>query len=96
MRRVDDIIINTLNTVIPTDSFNADAARSCKDLHDKLEEGNSKRRNAIKHCITISADRVKQLREQRESDNNSVELSKSLRAEQTKVGCEVDLYQHKS
>ncbi|KAF5285404.1 hypothetical protein FQA39_LY16658 [Lamprigera yunnana] len=84
MRRVDDIIINTLNSVIPTDSFNPDAAKSCKGLHNQLVEGNNKRKEAIKKCINISAENLKLLREQRESDN-SLKTNNTLRAEQTKL-----------
>lgn len=85
MRRVEDIIINTINTVIPTDSFHADSVNGCKTLHKQLEDGNLKRENFIKKCINVSAERVKKLREQREVDASNVQLSKNLRAEQTKV-----------
>lgn len=85
MRRLDDIIINTLNTIIPTDSFNADAASSCKKLHSTLTDGNTKRKDAIRQCINISAERVKLLKMQRESESDNFKVSKTLRAEQTKV-----------
>ncbi|KAK5649829.1 hypothetical protein RI129_000858 [Pyrocoelia pectoralis] len=84
MRRVDDIIINTLNSVIPTDSFNPDAAKACKDLHNQLVEGNRNRKNAITKCINVSAERLKQLREQRDTDQ-SLKPKNLLRAEQTKL-----------
>lgn len=84
MRRIDDIIINTLNSVIPTDSFNPDAVKACKDLHNQLSEGNNKRKDAIKHCINVSAERLKQLREQRDS-SSSLTTKNILRAEQTKL-----------
>ncbi|RZC37036.1 Cid2 domain containing protein [Asbolus verrucosus] len=85
MRKVDDLIINTLNTVIPTDSFHPDGEGACKDLYAKLEDGNSKRSKVIKNCITVTADRVKQLKEQRETNAEDVTLSKALRSEQTKL-----------
>jgi len=89
MRKLDDIIINTLNTVIPTDSFHPDAPQACKDLSQKIEDGNKTRETAIKKCITTSADRVKHLKERRESDSSNVQITKELRAEQTKVKCVV-------
>lgn len=85
MRRIDDLIISTINTVIPTDSFHPDARRACVDLQQQIESGNNKREAAIKNCITISADRVKSLKGQRESNLSDIQLSKDLRAEQTKV-----------
>ncbi|KAF5294611.1 hypothetical protein FQR65_LT10717 [Abscondita terminalis] len=81
MRRVDDLIINTLNSVIPTDSFNPDAAKACKDLHNQLSEGNNKRKDAIKNCINVSAERLKQLRD----SDNGLKTKNMLRAEQTKL-----------
>jgi hypothetical protein len=39
---------------------------------------------AIKRCITVSADRVRGLREQREKNDDS-NILKTLRKEQTKV-----------
>ncbi|CAH1374331.1 protein MIX23 [Tenebrio molitor] len=85
MRKVDDFIINTLNTTIPTDSFHPNGESACKDLHMKLGEGNTKRSEAIKKCITVSASRVKQLKEQREANLEDISLSKALRSEQTKL-----------
>lgn len=85
MRRVDDLIINTLNSAIPTDSFHPDAKKACTDLYDQIETGNKKRETAIKSCINISADKVKKLKEQRETNLSDIQLSKELRAEQTKV-----------
>lgn len=86
MRKVDDLIINTINSVIPTDSFHADGATACKDLHSQLTDGNNKRKSVIKNCITVSVQKVKELREKREADkDNSSALSKALRSEQTKV-----------
>lgn len=85
MRKVDDIIINTLNAAIPTHSFHPDASKSCKELQGQIQEVNVQREQAIKKCITVSADRVKKLREQRETDLGDISISKSLRAEQTKL-----------
>lgn len=85
MRRVDDLIVNTLNAVVPTDSFHTDSNKACSELKAQIEEGNVKREKAIKSCIVISAERVRKLREQRETDADDVQVSKNLRAEQTKV-----------
>lgn len=85
MRRLDDIIVSTINAAIPTDSFHPDGTSACKDLHKQLEEGNSKRENAIKNCINISAEKVKRLRQQRDVDSSNIQVAKNLRAEQTTV-----------
>ncbi|EEZ98190.1 protein MIX23 [Tribolium castaneum] len=85
MRKIDDLIISTLNTAIPTDSFHPDGESACKDLHKKLEEGNSQRTNVIKNCITVTANRVKELREKRDTNAEDISLSKALRSEQTKL-----------
>lgn len=85
MRKVDDIIVNTINTVIPTDSFHQDSTHACKDLHAQIADGNNKREKVIKSCITLTAERVRKLREKRESEANDVSLAKNLRDEQTKL-----------
>jgi len=85
MRKTDDLIISTLNTTIPTDSFHPDGSKACKDLQNQLDEVKEKRENIIKKCITITADRVKKLKEQKASDLNDIQLTKNLRAEQTKL-----------
>lgn len=85
MRKVDDLIISTLNTAIPTDSFHPDGESSCRDLHKKLDEGNNQRTNVIKNCITMTANRVKVLKEKRDTNTDDMSISKALRSEQTKV-----------
>lgn len=86
MRKTDDIIVNTINSAVPTDSFHPDAQNSCKSLYNQLHDGHSKRQEIIKKCITYTADKLKQLKEERESDPNfNNQKSKSLRAEQTKL-----------
>lgn len=85
MRKIDDIIINTLNTAIPTDSFHPDGDSACRELYNKLGKGNVERSKAIKSCITVAADRVKNLKEQRKSNSDDITLSKALRSEQTTV-----------
>lgn len=85
MRKTDDLIISTINTVVPTDSFHPDAVTSCKNLRESLEVGNLKRHKLIKTCISITADQVKNLKDQREVNLDDITISKNLRAEQTKV-----------
>lgn len=87
MRKTDDLIVNTINTVVLTDSFHPDAVAACKNLHENLEDGNLKRQKLIKNCITITTDNVKKLKEQREVNMDNIKISKNLRAEQTKVRC---------
>lgn len=85
MRKTDDLIVNTINSVVPTDSFHPDAVAACKSLHGDLEDGNIKRQKLIKNCITITTDSVKNLKEQRKANIDDIQISKILRAEQTKV-----------
>lgn len=85
MRKTDDLIVNTINSVVPTDSFHPDAFTACKNLHETLGEGNLKRQKLIKNCISITTDHVKRLKEQREANLDDIKISKNLRAEQTKV-----------
>lgn len=92
MRKTDDLIVNTINTVVPTDSFHPDAVAACKNLHENLEDGNLKRQRLIKNCITITTDKVKQLKEEREANMDDYKVSKNLRAEQTKVRSLLPLY----
>lgn len=85
MRKNDDIIVSTINTAVPTDSFHPDAVAACKNLHETLENGNIKRQNFIRNCISVTTDHVKRLKEQREANLDDIKISKDLRAEQTKV-----------
>lgn len=85
MRRLDDIIVNTINSVLPTDSFHPNGEASCKDLYQQLDDGNKKREKTIKDCISVATERVKKLKEEREKNADSRDISKALRAEQTKV-----------
>lgn len=85
MRKLDDLIVSTINTVIPTDSFHPDGKQACQDLYSQLQDGNQKREKTIKDCISATANKVKKLKEDRESDTDNYKISKSLRFEQTKV-----------
>lgn len=85
MRKLDDLIVSTINTVIPTDSFHPDGKAACQDLYNQLQDGNQKREKTIKDCISATANKVKQLKAERETDAENHIISKSLRFEQTKV-----------
>lgn len=102
MRKLDDIIVSTINTVLPTDSFHPNGEAACKDLYQQLNDGNKKREKSIKDCISVATERVKNLKEEREknsniyNNNNNKEISKTLRSEQTKVSITVSHKQHLS
>ncbi|XP_023017423.1 coiled-coil domain-containing 58 [Leptinotarsa decemlineata] len=85
MRKPHDVIVSTINTVVPTDSFHADEVAACKSLYENLEEGNIKREKFIKNCISLTTTKVKNLKDQREGNSDDIQLSKVLRAEQTKL-----------
>lgn len=85
MRRTDDIIVNTINAALPTDSFHPNGEASCKDLYQQLDEGSKQREKTIKDCISVTTQRVKTLKEEREKDSDNKNIAKALRAEQTKV-----------
>lgn len=87
MRTIDDKIIYALNTSVPTDSFRSqvDGKNTCKNLYQELKTGYIERENSIKKCITVSANKIKTLKDQRDSNNDDFSLLKKLRAEQTKV-----------
>lgn len=85
MRKLDDLIVSTINTVLPTDSFHPNGEAACKDLYEQLNDGNKKREKTIKDCISVATERVKTLKEERGKNSENREVSKALRAEQTKV-----------
>lgn len=96
MRKLDDIIVSTINTVLPTDSFHPNGEAACKELYQQLDDGNKKREKTIKECISVATERVKKLKEEREKDSDNREVSKALRSEQTKVSIAVSHKQHLS
>ncbi|XP_047001299.1 protein MIX23 isoform X3 [Schistocerca americana] len=87
MRTVDDKIVYMLNTSIPTESFKGqvDPTATCKQLYEELKSSYDTREAAIKKCITLTAERVKELKVQRESRVDDISLLKNLRKEQTKL-----------
>lgn len=87
MREVDDKIIYALNTTIPTESFKGQvkAGETCQVLYNKLNEAHKQRANCIRTCIELSADRVKELKTQREANGNDTAIDKNFKLEQRKV-----------
>lgn len=87
MRDVDDKIIYALNTTIPTESFKGQisASETCKVLHGRLTEAHKHREDRIKTCIKITAERVMDLKAQRDVNNGDIVLDKSFKTEQRKV-----------
>nr|CAI5839568.1 unnamed protein product [Callosobruchus analis] len=85
LRKTDDIIVSTINTAIPTDSFHKDVVSACKTVHSNIEEGHNKREKLIKNCISFTADSVKKLRAEKETNPNDRQITKKLKEEQTKV-----------
>ncbi|XP_063062337.1 protein MIX23 [Engraulis encrasicolus] len=87
MRTIDDRIVHSLNTTVPTASFSGkvDATQTCKDLYTSLIEAHSSRDRAIKACIAETSAALGHLREQRAKDSDNLTLIKQLRKEQTKL-----------
>ncbi|XP_061391708.1 protein MIX23 [Musca vetustissima] len=87
MRDIDDKIIYTLNSSLPTESFKGqvNSEQTCRDLYDKLKVGHKQREEAIRGCIMVSADTLKTLREQREANPDDVDVNKKFKSEQRKL-----------
>lgn len=87
MRDIDDKIIYALNTSLPTESFKGqvDREKTCHDLYGKLQSGHKEREEAIRKCIMVSAESLKSLREQRESQPDDTDIHKKFKSEQRKV-----------
>ncbi|NP_001134455.1 protein MIX23 [Oncorhynchus tshawytscha] len=87
MRNIDDRIVHSLNTTVPTVSFSGrvDASQTCRQLYESLMEAHLSRDRAIKTCIAQTSEVVGQLREQRAKDGDNMTTVKLLRKEQTKL-----------
>ncbi|ENN75320.1 protein MIX23 [Dendroctonus ponderosae] len=85
MRKTDDIIVNTINSAIPTNSFHADETNACKSVYEQIQQGHERRENYIKNCISVTSGNVQRLKNERETKSDIQPLSKQLRAEQTKL-----------
>ncbi|NP_001290947.1 coiled-coil domain-containing protein 58 [Esox lucius] len=87
MRSIDDRIVHSLNTTVPTASFSSrvDASQTCKQLYESLLEAHLSRDRAIKTCIARTSEVVSQLREERAKDSDNMTTLRLLRKEQTKL-----------
>ncbi|KOC71348.1 Coiled-coil domain-containing protein 58 [Habropoda laboriosa] len=87
MRQIDDKIIYMLNATIPTESFKSqiDATAQCKYLFEQIESGHKKRELAITRCLNASKEKVKQYKIQRDNGDDSPQLLKALRKEQSSL-----------
>lgn len=87
MRDVDDKIVYTLNTSIPTESFKGQLSASgkCTDLYGKLNSIHDSRNKLIKNCINTTANRVKDLKVKKEDNPDDISLYKNFKSEQRKV-----------
>lgn len=87
MRVLDDKIVYSLNTSIPTESFKTkiDASSACQDLYEQIQKGHSERENVIKNCIMMTAETVKQLKSAKDSKPDDMDINKNLKYEQKKV-----------
>ncbi|EFX80714.1 hypothetical protein DAPPUDRAFT_303950 [Daphnia pulex] len=87
MRTLDDKIIYTFNTSMPTDSFKGqfNASATCKHLHDELQSNYTSREQKIKQCIDVLASEVRSLKQEKDSRPDNIQLLKHLRREQTSL-----------
>ncbi|EFN66065.1 Coiled-coil domain-containing protein 58 [Camponotus floridanus] len=85
MRLLDDKIIYTLNTAIPTESFKGqvDSIEQCKDLFQQIKSIHLQREQAITKCLNVTKGRVMQLKNLRDNGDERPTLIKNLRNEQT-------------
>ncbi|KAI5644458.1 caffeine-induced death protein 2 domain-containing protein [Phthorimaea operculella] len=87
MRLLDDKIVYTLNTSLPTESFQnkMNATSACQDLYTQIQKGHAERENVIKNCIVMTAETVKTLKEAKEKKPDDFDIQKNLKAEQRKL-----------
>ncbi|KAF7400552.1 protein MIX23 isoform X1 [Vespula maculifrons] len=87
MRQFDDKIIYMLNTTLPTESFKGEVnpTSKCKELYEEVQHSHIQRESAINKCLIIAKERVKYLKNQKESQGNDPIFIKSLRKEQNNL-----------
>ncbi|KAH7947067.1 hypothetical protein HPB52_007498 [Rhipicephalus sanguineus] len=92
-RRVDDTIIYSLNTTLPTESFAAecDPSALCQKLYKELLNAYSQRDKAIKGCLQQSKDKLDHLQELRAAKGDDQATLRELRKEQSKTGLLVNV-----
>ncbi|XP_050026438.1 protein MIX23 [Dermacentor andersoni] len=86
-RRIDDNIISSLNTTLPTESFAAecDPTGLCKKLYQELLNAYAQRDKAIKGCLQQSKDKLDHLQELRAAKGDEPATLRQLRKEQSKI-----------
>ncbi|KAH6927268.1 hypothetical protein HPB50_001229 [Hyalomma asiaticum] len=86
-RRVDDNIISSLNTTLPTESFAAecDPSALCKKLYIELLDAYAQRDKAIKGCLQQSKDKLDHLQQERAAKGDDPATLRQLRKEQAKI-----------
>lgn len=94
MRKMDDKIIYTLNTTIPTESFKGqmDPVVMCRDLNEGLLRGYNERTAVIKTCITQTAEIVKKAKALKDANEGDPTIHKQFKNEQRKVGLSLFYY----
>ncbi|XP_035512140.1 coiled-coil domain-containing protein 58 [Morone saxatilis] len=87
MRTIDDRIVHSLNTTVPTVSFSGkvDATQTCRQLYESMMQAHLSRDKAIKACIAQTSEMIGHLREERAKESENLALIKQLRKEQTKL-----------
>merc|ERR1711928_229796 len=87
LRVLDDKIIYTLNSSLPTDSFKTafDGEQSCKQLHNQLMNNYSAREGSISRCIDEAATKVQALRKEKLERPNEISVLQNLRREQSSL-----------
>ncbi|ODM87235.1 Coiled-coil domain-containing protein 58 [Orchesella cincta] len=87
MRKVDDKIVQTLNTTVPTESFSlkVDGHATCKDLFSQIVRTHVEREKSLKQCLSTTSIKVQKLRDERNSAPNDMQLQRNLKREQMKL-----------
>ncbi|KAL4233392.1 Coiled-coil domain-containing protein 58 [Mactra antiquata] len=81
----DDKIINELNEILPTQSFEQkyNPTQQCKSLYEQMTVLYNGRENAIKKCVKETATEVDKWRARRLQDRDDQEAINMLRKSQT-------------
>ncbi|KAI4480263.1 hypothetical protein M0804_010261 [Polistes exclamans] len=87
MRQFDDKIIYKLNETIPTESFKGQVNLSskCERLFEEVQNSHIQRESAINKCLIAAKERVKYLKNQKDSQGDDPIFIKNLRKEQTNL-----------
>ncbi|KNC85591.1 hypothetical protein SARC_02247 [Sphaeroforma arctica JP610] len=87
LRKVDDFVVQRLNTAIPTDTFKHQESVSvkqdkCAGFHKELGAAYSGRVGAIENCIKIAEAKVDSLRAARSKDRDNSLLAEEISEKQ--------------